>query len=243
MKIINKDDPLSIRVARELRKWIICAPDSTSRLPSEPEMASLFGVSRGTIRSALTILEREGAIVRRQGAGTFINKYFQRFRTRAELAYEFTELIQMAGYSPDIQLIKVEQQELPEDIADHLGIPPQILALWVTKLFSADKQPAIFCTDIIPFDLFRFAWDEKELCKPIFEVLQHYCGQKIELDLTEIIPDVADESLAHWLNIKPGHPLLRFDEIGLNKDGKAILFSRIYFKDEYIRFTVLRKKV
>ncbi|MGI8780185.1 MAG: GntR family transcriptional regulator [Solirubrobacteraceae bacterium] len=41
-------------------------------LPSESELCRLFGVSRHVVREALTILEDDGEVVRRHGAGTFV---------------------------------------------------------------------------------------------------------------------------------------------------------------------------
>jgi DNA-binding FadR family transcriptional regulator len=42
------------------------------KLPTEREMASRFKCTRGAIRKVLAILEAEGAVVRRVGAGTFL---------------------------------------------------------------------------------------------------------------------------------------------------------------------------
>lgn len=44
-----------------------------SKLPSERELASRFGVSRSSVREALQQLELTGAIVIRQGGGSYIN--------------------------------------------------------------------------------------------------------------------------------------------------------------------------
>ena len=44
------------------------------RLPPEQEVATMLGVSRGTLRSALHRLEERGEIVRRQGSGTFVGR-------------------------------------------------------------------------------------------------------------------------------------------------------------------------
>ncbi|MBV8710201.1 MAG: GntR family transcriptional regulator, partial [Solirubrobacterales bacterium] len=44
------------------------------RLPPEHEVATMLGVSRGTLRSALHRLEERGEIVRRQGSGTFVGR-------------------------------------------------------------------------------------------------------------------------------------------------------------------------
>lgn len=44
-----------------------------SKLPSERDLASRFGVSRTSIREALQVLELNGAIIIRQGGGSYIN--------------------------------------------------------------------------------------------------------------------------------------------------------------------------
>lgn len=44
------------------------------RLPTERELSGAMGVSRVTTRSALQELEKEGLVVRRQGAGTFVSE-------------------------------------------------------------------------------------------------------------------------------------------------------------------------
>jgi GntR family transcriptional repressor for pyruvate dehydrogenase complex len=45
---------------------------SGDRLPSERQLASRFGVSRPTVREALTALESRGLVVTRVGSGTFV---------------------------------------------------------------------------------------------------------------------------------------------------------------------------
>ena len=41
-----------------------------SRLPSEPELTDLFHVSRSTVRQAISILSKNGLVVRKQGSGS-----------------------------------------------------------------------------------------------------------------------------------------------------------------------------
>ena len=45
---------------------------ANDRLPGELELAQSFGVSRGTIRSAIALLKSRNIVVRRRGSGTYI---------------------------------------------------------------------------------------------------------------------------------------------------------------------------
>ena len=69
---------LDQRVAEKIRSLIMNGSLSPkSQLPNEPDLSALLGVSRSTIRTALTILEQSGFIQRRWGIGTFISKILQ----------------------------------------------------------------------------------------------------------------------------------------------------------------------
>ena len=65
--------PLYITVYDQLFKLItngVYLPNS--QLPTEPELAKMFGVSRMTLRQALSLLEDDGLIKRIHGKGNFI---------------------------------------------------------------------------------------------------------------------------------------------------------------------------
>src|SRR5262245_58061903 len=44
------------------------------RLPSESQLMEAYGISRGTVRHAVSILVHEGLIDRTHGAGSFVRK-------------------------------------------------------------------------------------------------------------------------------------------------------------------------
>ncbi|MCB0175689.1 MAG: winged helix-turn-helix transcriptional regulator, partial [Anaerolineae bacterium] len=58
----------------QIKERILNEEFAEGRIPSEMELASELGVSRTTIRDALSRLELEGTIYRKQGAGTFVNE-------------------------------------------------------------------------------------------------------------------------------------------------------------------------
>jgi GntR family transcriptional repressor for pyruvate dehydrogenase complex len=59
-----------VQVADRIKDWVVERDLKTgARLPSEAEMIAQFGVSKGTVREAMRILEAQGLIVTRTGPG------------------------------------------------------------------------------------------------------------------------------------------------------------------------------
>jgi len=59
--------------ARGVRDWVLA--ERPARLPTERALAAMLGVHRGTLRSALRVLESEGLVVPRQGSGYAVRDY------------------------------------------------------------------------------------------------------------------------------------------------------------------------
>ncbi len=70
---IDRDSPvlLADQLAEDLRAEVAVGRMS-GRLPSEVEMATLYGVSRVTVRRAVAALAAEGKLTVIHGRGTFI---------------------------------------------------------------------------------------------------------------------------------------------------------------------------
>jgi DNA-binding GntR family transcriptional regulator len=68
-----------VQIARDLRSDIESGeiPDGT-RLPSGPELAEIYGVSRGTVIKAVDALREDGLVRVLTGRGTFVTKTTRR---------------------------------------------------------------------------------------------------------------------------------------------------------------------
>src|ERR1043165_1059315 len=67
--------PLYTQIRELLRERILRGDyASHAQMPSENEMVRMFGVSRITVRQALTDLQKEGLIFKIHGKGTFVSK-------------------------------------------------------------------------------------------------------------------------------------------------------------------------
>lgn len=103
---LDPDDPrqASQQIANILRAAILArkfAPGD--KLPSQPGLASRYGVARETVKRALEILRNERLIVTRQGSGAFVRAQTQRpveLRPVIQAAFEVPHVtIDFAGLS------------------------------------------------------------------------------------------------------------------------------------------------
>src|SRR5262245_18794808 len=66
--------PKRRQTAETLKRQVVSTMDPGSKLASENSLASEFGVSRDTIRQALSLLLAERLITRTHGRGSFVAK-------------------------------------------------------------------------------------------------------------------------------------------------------------------------
>jgi GntR family transcriptional regulator len=232
------------QVTTQMRSLIAKNQLSNGRLPSEPELAQQLSASRATVRQALASLAMEGLIVRKHGVGTFINQQVLNIPTRLEEVWDFAEMIHLSGYTPDVQHLQLKLGSSSAIIAQKLALAPESAeVLTTTNIFLADGAPVIYCIDIIPANLINEAYRDEELHGPVYAFLEKRCQQRLDHNIAELLPVVADDKLSQLLHCPIGSPLHYFKETGFNKEGMPIIYSEEYYRPEYFSFNVIRKKI
>jgi GntR family transcriptional regulator len=212
------------------------------RLPSEPDLARLLGASRATVRQALSALAMEGLVVRKHGVGTFVNEYILSIPTRLEEVWDFAEMIRISGYTPSVRHLELSLGPASPAVAQKLALDPESSELLTTaNIFLADDVPVIYCIDIIPADLVNQAYRDEELHGPVYTFLEKRCHQRLDHNIAELLPVVADSRLSELFQCPEGSPLHYFEEIGFNGAGVPIIYSEEYYRPEYFSFHVIRK--
>lgn len=127
------------RVAEAIKDWIVQAHfGAGDRLPSEPELIERFGMSKGTIREAMRILEAQGLVKSRTGpgGGTFVHEVSKE-RARALLGnyFYFKDLTIRDIY----QLRRVLEPELAAALAGNL---PEAVLVRLEAIIGEYDAPA-----------------------------------------------------------------------------------------------------
>ena len=234
----------SAQVTARMRALIAENHFENGRLPSEPELSHMLEASRATVRQALSSLAEEGLLIRRHGIGTFVNERVLNIPTRLEEVWDFAEMIQLSGYTPGVQHIELTLGPASEMVARQLALDPESPEVITTaNVFLADAAPAIYCIDMIPAHLVNQAYRDEELHGPVYAFLEKRCGQRLSHNIAEILPVVADVTLADLLQCPVGSALHFFREPGFNQQGTAIIYSEEYYRPDFFSFSVIRKKI
>lgn len=211
------------------------------RLPSEPELTRLLGVSRATLRQALSQLESERIITRRHGVGTFVNRRVLNIGTRLDQVWDFQEMIQMAGYEPGVRHESLSLEPATDVLRATFALPAGEEVLTTTNLFLADDVPVIYCVDVIPARLVRMAYRDEELHGPVYRFLEERCHQRVDYNITQLLAIGAPELIAAHLQCKVGAPLHYFEEVGFNAFDEPIIYSEEYYAPSFFEFKIVRK--
>jgi GntR family transcriptional regulator len=238
---VEKNVPLRIKIADQLRNWIKTEYPEGGQIPSEEELSSTLGISRGTLRQALSILDEEGFIVRKHGSGTFINPHVLRLRVRADLPFRLTDLIENAGYQASVNVLKKDIQTASHHLAKVLQLEEGTETMLLTRIFFADQEPAIYIRDQFPTSLICQDYTDQDLNNFLFEFLGKRCAVKLSYTLSEVIPISADSELAQQLKVELDTPLLMGNDTHFDVNNSPVVHSQVFYKDQFIRFHIMRK--
>jgi GntR family transcriptional regulator len=241
--MLKRSPSLTEKAKSYIKRRIINDEFAEGRIPSETDLANELGVSRTTIRDALSRLELEGAIYRKQGAGTFINPAGLQIQTRLEEIWTYETMLKEHGYLPSNQIIKTEKQSVNPKIATELNLTPNSSLLEVQKLFLADGEPVILSINHIPTKIIASTYTDDDLHLPLYQFLSEFCQQHLAYYLSEIVPLLAPAWLVDSLHLPPQKTaLLSFEEVGYNQDNQPIVKASSFFRDDLLRLRLIRRQ-
>ncbi len=232
---------MSQQAVNILRDYVLGMDDSSTKLPSESKIAEQMGLSRLTVREALTVLESEGLIVKNQGSSTVVTTFARKLAENIDYKGELGSFIENCGYELGVKLISYDIIKVDEYSKKHLSLIEGDEILQVKKIFLADKRVAAFCINRIPMKLLsKECINEESLGKSIFDFVENNSDIVFEYDYMEIIPELVTEEISKITGVELDLPILRVDVVKYSDNGEGIMYNSEYYMDDLIRFSVLR---
>jgi GntR family transcriptional regulator len=240
---------LAQRVAEQLREMIMQGRlEPEMQLPTEPELSTRLNVSRSTIRSALTILEQGGFILRRWGVGTFVAKNPTTYNN-LNINSGVTQLIRSSGAEPGCVELLIVTRPASEHVANHLGLELGAPVVVVERVRLADERRIVFSVEYLPQDLFKtqdveVPTEEIEGYLKVNHSMYGFLRERLDLEIHHgvawIRPLTAESYVAEKLQIPRGSSLLHLEQVDYNLSGNPVALSDEYYVADAFTFSVYR---
>ena len=207
------------------------------RLPSEPELASAYGVSRPTIRDVLRSLEGDGLVRRVHGVGTFVTQVPPTVSSRFDLDIGVTEAVAAAHQQLGVEILRASLEQAPDPIAERLELGRDRTVLWIERVIRVNDVPAAHAIDAIPAAV---AGSHEYEGGSVYRFLEERCGIELVGGLADVTAVPADHDLAVLLGVADGAPLLRIDQVERSTADRPVLHSTEYYVPTVLNVSVRR---
>ena len=212
-----------------------------AQLPPENELSAKLGISRSTLREALSHLETHGLISRRQGIGTFVSiptgpgffgglERLEPFRYVARLAQKKHSILQR-----NVEIVKASEQ-----LASVMGASPGLELVRVQTIEAIDGIPCVYFDDY--FVNTRGLADRLiNYDESVLVYMFNQCDPPLTHTRSEIFAIAAPEDVTRKLDIPPGKPVFHMEETYFSGMGEIIGVGLSYFVTDRFRFYVTRR--
>lgn len=234
--------PLFLEVRDRILETVRSRYEAGDRLPSEPDLAEAFGVSRPTIREVLRSLEGDGLVRRVHGVGTFVTRTEPIVSSRLDVDLGITEAVSAAHQRLGVQVLRVARERAPTEIATRLDLPVGSMVLWIERVIKANDAPAAYAIDAIPEEILRAAGDPAYTEGSVYRFLEVDCGLELVGGLANVTAVSADRRLAGLLGVHAGDALIRMDQVERTADGRPVLCSSEHYVPKILDLTVRRTR-
>ncbi len=213
---------------------------SGQKLPGEHTLAENMGVSRGSLRQALLILQEDGIIYNHQGKGNFISNNNTLFGLGLEKKGNILELVS----NKEIQLsedIEVYFESPNKMLQDELNIKATQIILVVKRVYTINEDPISYIISFIPYGNIEKDKIDIEEKRNVVKYSDNNLYQMVSNSKAEFLYTKAGGFIADRLKVEEESPLILIEENLFEKNGQVLAFLKQYFIPEYCSFYINRK--
>lgn len=228
--------PLYYQLSVVLKEKILSGHFSAGdRIPTEAQLSSEYGVSRITVRQALSELEEEGLIRREAGRGTFVSE-LPVFTGAMQVEGSLDDLITMA-MTTSVQLIDLRAVKATPQQALALRVPVGAPLTRCTRLRFHQNEPFACVVNLLPLEigrrLLRSDWKRGSVLKALERL-----GHPIEDAEQTVKASLADAALARLLKTRIGAPLLSVERVVRTAERRPIESTHTFYRSDIYSLSV-----
>ncbi len=205
------------------------------KLPSERQLSEQFNTTRVTARQALTQLEAEGVIFRSNRRGWFVTPPRINYDPSRDMG--FVRYVEDQGFSARTQTLEKKLIELPDHIADEVGLDRGTPVYEILRRRYINDRPCLIekiflnpkhCPGVLQYSLDRSLWS---LLKAEYDLVP------VERHL-EIYPQTLEQPIAEALDANTGNSGLYIRRICRDQSGDFLELDEEFWLHNALKVVV-----
>lgn len=204
-----------------------------ARLAPERELCGQLGISRVTLRKALTHLVARGELSSSHGRGWYVTRTVPRKEWPSNLE-SFTETAARMGLEPTSRVLRAEEARASFDEAERLAIAPGTPLFHLDRVRLLDGVPIAVDLSSVPLSLAPDIGRTDFASHSLFSALADAGVEPARADST-IEALRADAAAADHLGVEVGAPLLVMRQMAVGADETPLFLSTIRYAGERYR--------
>lgn len=206
------------------------------KLPTEAALARRFNVNRHTVRRALAMLQDEGRIHVRQGAGAFVSQsqidYPLGTKTR------FSQNLDGSGLKTARKVLRLETLPATSETAGILNIPTKAPVHIFEAVSQVDGTPFSYSRSIFPADRLPDLPDALRTNESITVALTANGVADYVRTWTHLTAKRATGMIARVLQLSEGAPVLRTVSLNSDINGLPVEYGHTWFHGDRAQLVV-----
>lgn len=199
-------------------------------IPSEKEYTEKYGISRMTVRQAISNLVNGGYLYRQRGKGTFVA---QQLEQPLQGLTNFSEDMISRGLKPSTRCISFTEVNADHELAAKLEVEEGAPIFELERVRLADQLPMAFERLYLSKDLAPDLTEEMAVSS-IHDYVKKTFGLKIQHGRQVIEASIAQKNEAEMLEVVEGSPILLIERrIILDTNRPLGVVRSVYRADRY----------
>lgn len=229
---------LYMKVLNDLNRRINAQEFPDLKLPDERSLASSYGVSRSSIKRALTVLVQQGIIFKKRGSGTFVNPLYLKNQGMFHAVGQnlgVSDSFRFKGETPAIKLLVFEKEIANEEDREALFLEQDEEVYRIKRLRTLQDKVFMIENAVVPVKLLPMLTAE-DMTHSMFQYAEQTTNKAVTKSFMTVTAEPSSEEDQQYLNLKPTEPVGVMSGVYFLDDGTPFEVGQMRVHYEYMRY-------
>lgn len=236
---INEKVPLYVKVHEHIFSLLKSGEYKPGdKLPSEHELATSLGVSRGTVRQGLLLLQEDGLIYNHQGKGNFVTEKESHFNGLEQCSFipytcckeKFTNVEMHIKFEP-----------VNEFLREKLKIKPSSIIMTLENFYYIEERVVGVSICFVAHQSIEELDFPLTEVKLINEVLIDYIDHQVTSSQAKLSLVIGKDEIRQRMNLEKNEKIVFIDETMNSPLGIPVIVMRSYLHPDYFELNINRR--